>query len=435
MGDVGGVRSGRALRVYQILLVLAAGWAVGRLPGWMAETEAEKARLQSAIGLEGVPESGARASVPSDDNVRLAAEVAARVAAGVAEETVARLIAAGWGPRGAEPATIRIEQVPGRPQESVVRVVTEQAPPPMLALDYRLPAGSGAEQVVSKPAADAAPAVPNAAHATATAGYAAIRAGDLREGVRLLKSAQAMAPGAPEAAAWEADVKQLTRRWSLAAYTLSRGGGTGDPLAASPILGGGQSGAAIAYLVNPLGKARVSVVGRVTAAARPDGGIDSETTEAALGLRLQPFRSLPVAVDVERRFALGVYSRNAWAARVSGGTQGRAKAFGVPLKLEGYGEAGVVEGFTSQPDVYGGAQARGAAPLFRMGRVDIDGGAGVWGGVQRSYGVTASRLDLGPSARFQISPWPFTAQVDYRWRAAGNALPGSGPVITVAGEF
>lgn len=429
----GRARSGRALRVYQILLVLAAGWAAGRFPIWMAETQAEKARLQSAMGLGGE----ARAGTPSDASTRLAAEVAARVAAGVAEETVARLIAAGWAPRAGftEPQTIRIEQVPGRPQENVVRVVTEQSPPPVLALEYRLPVGNGAEQLVSKPVVDAAAAVPNAAHATATAGYAAIRAGEVREGVRLLRAAQAMAPAAPEAAAWEADVKQLTRRWSLAAYTLSRGGGTGDPLAASPVLGGGQSGAAVAYVLNPLGQTRVSVVGRVAAAAGPNGGLDNETTEAALGLRLQPFRKVPVAVDVERRFALGIYSRNAWAARVSGGTQGKLRVLGVPLKLEGYGEAGAVEGFTGRPDIYGGAQARGAAPLFRMGRVDIDGGAGVWGAGQRNYGLTASRLDLGPSARFNISPWPFSAQVDYRWRVAGNALPGSGPVITVAGEF
>lgn len=425
-------KSGQALRVYQIVLVLGVGWAAGRLPQLLADTGAEKVRLQAAMGAVGE----APVAASSDDSVRLAAEVAARVAAGVAEETVARLIAAGWGPRGMDSARIQIQQLPGQPQETVVRVVTEQAPP-LVGVNYTMPAGTAQAAPEKKPdvAASAPSAASRAAHATASAGYAALKEGDVREGVRLLKAARAMEPDAPEAAVWEADVKQLTRRWSLAAYTLSRGGGSGDPLAASPVLGGGQSGAAVAYMLNPLGQARVSVVGRVTAAAGPEGGIDSETTEAALGLRLQPFRKVPVTVDVERRFALGLYSRNAWAARVSGGSQATVKALGRPVKLEGYGEGGVVEGFTKQPDIYGGAQARGATPLFTMGRVDIDAGAGAWGGVQRSYGATASRLDIGPSARFDISPWPFTAQVDYRWRAAGNALPGSGPVITVAGEF
>jgi len=34
-----------------------------------------------------------------------------------------------------------------------------------------------------------------------------------------------------------------------------------------------------------------------------------------------------------------------------------------------------------------------------------------------------------------VDPWPFYAQVDWRARVAGNALPGTGPVLTVAGEF
>jgi hypothetical protein len=441
--EQGMARNGRALRVYQIVLVLLVGWAAGRLPGWLDDGAAESRRMESALGLAGA----APAAATDVDTARLAAEVAARVAAQVADETIARLVAAGWAPgggRGAElpPQRIILETRGGAPQESVVRVVTEAAQPSLLNVRYDLPGGSAAAAYSTvapamSPSA-AAPAQPSPtstkAHAAATAGYAAIRAGDLQEGVRLLKAAQAMDPDAPEAAAWGADVKQLTRRWSVGAYALSRAG-TGEALAASPVLGGGQIGAAIAWRVNPLGKQRISIVGRFTAAAGPEGGIDSETGEAALGLRYEPFRSVPLAVDVERRFALGVFARDAWAARVSGGAQGKVGAFGRQLALEGYGEAGVVEGFTSTPDVYAGAQMRGAVPLFQVGRTRFDGGAGLWGAVQRSFDVTASRLDVGPSARIKVEPWPFHAQIDYRARVAGNALPGSGPVLTVAGEF
>jgi hypothetical protein len=428
------------MKAYQIALVLLLGWAAGRLPQWLTDSAVEEAQLEAVL-----EPAAARAATGSDAAVaRMAAEVAAQVAAQVADETVARLVAAGWGPRGSEAPVQRIVlEVPrGVVPEQRVRIVTETTPQ-VLDVRYSLPpatgqAASGSTAVaepVGKAAEQAAPrAASPAAYAAAAAGYEAIRAGDREQGVRLLKSAVAMDPQAPQAADWEAEVRQQTRRWSVAAYSLAREG-SGEALAAAPVLGGGQAGAAVAWRVNPLGKQRISVVGRVTAAAGPEGGIDGQTTEAALGLRWEPSREIPIAIDVERRFALGLYGRNAWAARVSGGAQKEVGAFGQRLKLEGYAETGVVEGFTDTPDVYAGGQLRGAVPLFRLGQTRFDAGAGAWAGVQRSFGVTASRLDLGPSARIRIMPWPFFAQVDYRARVAGNALPGSGPVLTVAGEF
>jgi hypothetical protein len=428
-GGAPAIRSGQALKVYQILLILAVGWLAGRLPQMFDDEASERARLMQSI----VPAEAA-ASATAVDPARLAADVAARVAADVANQTVAKLIAAGWGPRAAPPQVI-VQQLPAgsvRPAEATVRIVTEPAPPQQLSgLDYRLPPGPSASPT---PAPAAQPQPSAAAHAMASEGYAALKAGDKREGVRLLSGAVAMAPDAPQAAAWQADVKRLTKRWTVAAYTLARGGGAGDALAASPVLGGGQSGAAVAYMLDPLARRPISLVGRVAAAAGPDGGLDRESAEAALGVRVQPLVGVPIAVDVERRFALGIYSRNAWAARVSGGAAHGTRLMNRKINLEAYGEAGLV-GFNASPDLYAGGQARGATPLFMLGKVELDAGAGAWGGVQRSFGTTASRLDLGPSARFRVTPFPFTAQVDYRVRTAGNALPGTGPVLTVAGQF
>ncbi len=431
---------GRALRVYQIAMLLLFGWALGRLPTLLSQGDAEAGRMRLAMRgpvAEAVGEAvgEAPASAGGADPALLAAEVAARVAAQVADETIARLIAAGWGPGGGAPPPQRIilETRGGAPQESVVRVVTEAQQPSLLDVRYDLPKGTAAAAPPTQAPAKPAGASPEA-HAAATAGYAAIREGQYRAGVRLLTAAQAMDPKAPEAAAWAADAKQLTRRWSVGAYALSRAG-TGEALAASPVLGAGQMGGAVAWRVNPLGKQRISLFGRYTVAGSPDGGIDPETGEAALGVRWEPSRKVPVAIDVERRIALGQFSRNAWAARVSGGGLGEVPAFGHRLNLEGFGEAGVLEGFTPTLDAYAGAQARGGVPLFQLGRTRFDAGAGVWGAVQRSFGETASRVDLGPSARIRVVPFPFYAQVDYRARVAGNALPGSGPVLTVAGEF
>jgi hypothetical protein len=425
-------RAGSALRVYQLLLVLAVGWLAGRLPQLLADSAAEQERLGAALAPAAAP-TPATAPV---DAAAIAADVAAQVAAEVANETVARLIAAGWGP-GGQVQRIRIEQAPApRAPETVVRVVTE-AQPALAGIDYSLPAGNAkaAAPALGPTAADAPPpAASLQAHAVATQGYAALNAGRRREGVGLLQAAVEMAPDAPEAAGWSADVKRLTRRWAVTGYTLSRGAGSSDPLAASPVLGGSQTGAAVVYTLDPLARRPVAIVGRVAAAAGATGSIDGETAEAALGVRVQPLPGVPVAVDLERRFALGRFARSIFAARLSGGGAGTMKALGRPVNLSGYGEAGVV-GFGADPDLYAGGQARGAMPLFALGRVKRDAGVGAWGAAQRSFGETASRLDLGPSARFDIAPFPFFAQVDYRARVAGNALPGSGPVLTVAGEF
>lgn len=431
-------RSGSALRVYQIVAILALGWLAGRLPTLFADNDHEKNQLRAAIGAS--EESIARAA---DGSSTLTTDAAARLAAEVAERTVSRLVAAGWGP-----PSLRTEMAAPRfasplpPRETVVRVVTEAAPPPMpqaWAMPPREPAAPPADASSSAAPARAAAGPATAdesaarAHGVATAGYEALRAGERKRAVALLDEAARLAPDADTAAQWQADAAQLRKRWSIAGYVLSRSGGVSDPLAASPVLGGGQAGVAAGYLLNPLAETRLSLIGRASIGSRASGALDNETAEAAFGVRLQPFRGVPLAFDAERRFALGMVARNGWAARVSGGTVADARIAGRQFRLEGYGEAGVI-GFKGT-SLYAGGQARAGTPVLSLGEVTIDGGAGLWGAAQRDYGFTSSRVDVGPSAQFRIAPWPFRAQVDYRLQAAGNALPKSGAVITVAGEF
>lgn len=426
--------SGRALRAYQWLLLLGAGFLLGRMPALLADEAREEQALSEALGpapLSRVAEGAPAARGP--DVERIAAEVAARVAADVADRTVARLVAMGWGPRGAGPERIVIEHrmPPARPGEATIRIVQE-APASAPGMSTR---ADGAPAAAPTPApAPSVVAMAAEAHALATDGYAALEAGDRRAAAGRLSAAIALAPDAPEAKAWRADVAQLTRRWTVSAYSLSRGAGGSDPLAATPVLGAGQAGAAVAYTLDPLARRPVSVVGRIVAAAGPDGALDNETGEAALGLRVKPLAGVPVALDVERRFALGALSRNAWAARLSGGDRAEVALGGRGAILDGYGEGGVVEG-RGTLDLYAGGQLRAGLPLFELGRVTLDAGAGAWGAAQRSGGVTASRLDLGPSVRLAVRPWPFAAQVDWRGRVAGNARPGSGPALTVSGQF
>lgn len=423
-------RSGAALRAYQIVGVLLVGWLAGRLPQIWADNRAEESRLFDALGVK---RETPRTATADPNNI--AAEVAARVAAEVANNTIAQLIAAGWGPRQEGGETIIIREIPARGGETTVRIVNEQAPAPQLqGVNYDLPPSGTAEPPARHdPPPSRSETTATAAHAVASEGYAALSTGDKRRAVSLLQRAIRLDPQASQASAWGTDVRRLTKRWGLSAYTLSRGAGTGDALAASPVLGASQTGAAFTYTFDPLAKRPFSAFARIAAAGGPDGSIDNDTAEAAVGLRVQPLADIPVAFDVERRIALGYYGRDAWAARVSGGTATAISTFGRTINLEAYGEAGVVD--FSAFDLYGGVQGRAATPLFSTGRMSIDAGVGMWAAAQRSFGDTVSRFDAGPSVRLGMRPWAFSAQVDYRVRAAGNARPTSGPALTIAGQF
>lgn len=432
------------MKTYQILLILAFGWFIGRLPSLSADAHAERSSLMAAgTGIAPQP-ALTPAGMGEADIAHMAADIAVRAA----HETVVRLIDAGWGPmpvRSMPPWAAP----PSRPAETIVRIVA-QAPPAVAAPavkgwqlkpgDLATTDGGGAAAAgrlagTPPPARqpDAEAAADKNAYALAESGYRALRKGERAEAARLLSAAVAADPGADNAANWKADLRSIERHWALSFYTMAREGG-GDPLAASPVLGGGQSGAMLAYRLDPLAKVPVSLFGRVAAASAVRGGVDRDTAEAALGVRVAPLPSLPVAIDVERRFALGTMSRNAWSARVSGGGSREIRLADRPFMVDGWAEAGIV-GFHARPDLYAGAQVRAGTAVGRLGHTAVNLGAGSWAGVQRGWGVTASRLDMGPSARLRISPWAAYAQIDYRARLAGNARPGSGPVVTIGADF
>jgi hypothetical protein len=266
----------------------------------------------------------------------------------------------------------------------------------------------------------------------ASAAYRDLAKGKRREAADGLARALALDPEAPQASAWGKDLRQLTRHLSLGAFALVRNGSAGDPLAASPILGSSVTGASIGYTLDPLARRRVSVIGRFATGAGADGSIDPETSEAAIGVRLDPFPKLPVHVAFERRFALGAFARDAWSARVAGGTTGRFQVGRFPAFWDVYGEGGVIG--VSEPDLYAGVQGRALVELVRLERVRLDAGAGAWAAGQDAF-VTSHRLDIGPTLGLRFDGLPMTASIDYRIKAVGNAQPGSGLALTIAGAF
>ena len=146
--------------------------------------------------------------------------------------------------------------------------------------------------------------------------------------------------------------------------------------------------------------------------------------EAAIGVRYQPFTSIPVAITAERRKAFGQYGvgRNAFAAFVEGGLYGRP----LPLNssLDAYLQAGIVGARTR--DWFVDGQAAVTRPIYR----NFSAGLGVWGGAQPGL----SRLDAGPRVSMRVGS-RMRVHLDYLHKLVGNAEPGSGGVVTIAGDF
>ena len=259
----------------------------------------------------------------------------------------------------------------------------------------------------------------------ATRAYAALATGDRRAAERLFGAALAAAgtPAPPQAEAWRGAQRRLDRHWSGEAYTLRRDTGVAEGAAATPVLGGGQSGGTLAYALDPLAPRPVAVIGRIYAAHASGGGIDGATAQGAVGLRWQVTPGLALAA--ERLVAVGKNTSGDWNLRVAGGGQARRGR----VTIDGYAEAGV----RGNGDAYAGAQARATTEIGRAGRLVFSAGPGAWGSIQHAQS-TVGRLDLGAGVT-ATTPVGVTISADWRWRVTGNAAPGSGPAVTVSAAF
>lgn len=206
------------------------------------------------------------------------------------------------------------------------------------------------------------------------------------------------------------------KRWSAEAYVFARAAGPTD-FASAALLGGGQSGGALAFTPRPDAPRPLSIVLR-GAVAHSDLG----SAQAALGVR---WRLLPgLSLSAERLFAAGPDAVDGWTLRLAGGGQGHARG----LDWSAYGEAGIAGG-----TAFADGQAFVGAPL-RRGALAVTLGAGVWGAAQAD-GALIDRLDAGPSLRLRHDRLPLGLSADWRFRLAGNAEPGSGPALTVYASF
>lgn len=210
---------------------------------------------------------------------------------------------------------------------------------------------------------------------------------------------------------------RLPSRWSASAWFVARpGNGLGTAPGGSQ-LGGGQAGLRVAYMLAP--RQRVAVFARAVAPLRGKGA------EASIGVEWQPMEA-PVRLVAEQRFGLDG-TRGGPGIGVVAGYDGMIAG----LRLESYGQAGVIRRARTEP--YADGAVRATRTLAENGGIRLALGGGAWGAAQRD----AARLDLGPSATLAL---PLAGQnvrlaLDWRQRIAGNARPGSGLALTLGSDF
>ncbi len=216
-------------------------------------------------------------------------------------------------------------------------------------------------------------------------------------------------------------------RWSLDAWMLMRQQSAAiNPAAGRPLYGGSQMGAVLRYQLAPQSGHRPMVYLRGSSSL---GAI--RESEVAAGVGARPIAGFPLVVAGEAR-----------AFRSGGDTSFRPAAIAYtelqPIELpwdmlgDAYFQGGYVGGKFKTPFFDG--QIRVDRKLMNIGQGgELRVGAGIWGGAQKG----ASRVDIGPgaTARLKLAGRPSRVSMDYRFRVAGDAAPGSGPALTVSTGF
>lgn len=207
-------------------------------------------------------------------------------------------------------------------------------------------------------------------------------------------------------------------RWQLSTWALLRNQQTGvagsQSLATGGQLGASQAGARLIY----------NMTRQVAFTARSSSEVGRRGGEVAAGVRIQPLAHVPVWLTAERRQAIGRYGggRSAFALFAESGI------YGLPLpwrfSLDSYLQGGIVGARSRDLFIDGGLAV--TRPVFSR----FSAGFGIWGGAQPHL----YRVDAGPRVTVRVRR-NLKVHLDWRQRLRGNARPGSGPAVTLAGDF
>ncbi|WP_421854248.1 hypothetical protein [Novosphingobium sp.] len=220
-------------------------------------------------------------------------------------------------------------------------------------------------------------------------------------------------------------------RWSADGWLLLRGDQAPALAAGAAAYGGSQAGAVLRFGFAPANRLRPQAYMRFSSAL----SASVQQKEVALGLMVRPVPRLPVALLGE------------WRLQEQGGSnRSRPVVMAVtelaPLQLpfgveaDAYAQGGWAGGrdATLFYDLATTFQRPVARPLRGT---QMSAGGGLWSGGQRG----AVRLDVGPRIELRGMVGPPARRigvrvgVDWRFRVAGRAEPGSGPALTVAAGF
>lgn len=207
-------------------------------------------------------------------------------------------------------------------------------------------------------------------------------------------------------------------RWTGSGWLILRGGA---PLANAAQLGGAQVGGRIGYALDRDRHVALSI--------RAMAPLHGREAEVAAGLDWQPTPA-PVHLLAEKRIAVDGGRGGTSVMLVAGLDPTRILG---DWRIEGYGQAGMIARHGMSAEGFADGAVRLSRPVMERGATGLDLGLGLWGGVQRGVG----RLDLGPSLALIVPAGErrlrFT--LDWRQRVAGNAVPGSGPALSVGTDF
>jgi hypothetical protein len=207
-------------------------------------------------------------------------------------------------------------------------------------------------------------------------------------------------------------------RLQLTTWALLRGRegliGRPDALATGGTLGGSQAGARLMYNFDR----------RLALSLRTSSPVGGRGGEVAGGVRVTPFRTLPLSLTAERRHAIGRLGggRSAFALFLESGVYQAPVGWG--FTLDAYTQAGVVGARRRDFFVDGGYSL--TRPIYGP----LSGGFGMWAGAQPGL----YRIDAGPRLSYKVRG-NMRVHLDWRQRLVGNAEPGSGPAVTLAADF
>jgi len=188
--------------------------------------------------------------------------------------------------------------------------------------------------------------------------------------------------------------------------------------------GGSQAGAILSYRLSSRPVPEIAAYTRLSTALAP-----LSQQEVALGMRIRPVSSLPVALHAEQRFGIGSGVESGTAFFLTGGSG--PDQIVEKFVLETYAQAGYVLGPHETYFFDGSAVLQ--HPVAELGPTKLAIGSGMWAGGQRDI----SRIDVGPRAALTVPLGTVSARiaVDWRLRVAGDARPESGAAITVSTGF